>query len=83
MESETRASDPESVLRRLEPVRLALGADGYELECDDADVRSVSLRIRATGDACPDCLVPKPMMERMVADQLGTAVVIRLRYPEE
>ena len=83
MEHGSVTTDRESVSRRLEPIRMALDADGYKLECDAADERRVSLRVRATAAACPECLVPKEMMARMVADQLGSAVTISLHYPDE
>jgi hypothetical protein len=70
----------------LEPITTALAADGYQLT---AVIRgaSVAIRIEAGPAACPDCLVPKSLMEGMIGRALSAAGAsvsgIDLRYPTD
>jgi hypothetical protein len=70
----------------LEPIAATLEADGYRLETLEKDGR-LQVQIAAGPDACEDCLVPKSMMQAMIADTLarfGVApAMIDLRYPGE
>lgn len=70
----------------LEPIATTLEADGYRLETTQVEGRLL-VQIAAGPDACEDCLVPKPMMQAMIANTLaGLGVapgMIDLRYPGE
>lgn len=45
----------------------------------------LDLTILALEDACEECLVPKPIMRRVIADSLRDPAIaeINLRYPNE
>jgi hypothetical protein len=62
-------------------IRSTLAADGYELEiAEDGD--RVRVTITATGQACPDCLVPKTLMRGILAQALAVPQdSIDLTYP--
>jgi hypothetical protein len=67
----------------LRALRSSLEADGYRIEVDQNRGR-VGISIRATPDACADCLVPKPLLRRILHDALGVAEdAIDLTYPGE
>ena len=70
----------------LEPIAGTLEADGYRLEARQTDGR-LSLRIEAGPEACADCLVPKPMLAKMIAQRLAPLgldpTAVDLRYPGE
>jgi hypothetical protein len=70
----------------LEPIATTLEADGYRLETREEEGR-LRVQIAAGPDACEDCLVPKSMMQAMIADMLARFGVapgmIDLRYPGE
>ena len=73
---------PDELSEALQPLRLMLGADGYGL---DVTADPLEIRISATGSACPECLVPRTVMEPMIADMVqrsGLAGDYTLRYPE-
>lgn len=79
--------DPiEGARARLEPLIQMLGADGYGLDVFQ-DGNRLRLEIRATDDACEECLVPKTVMEPMIRDRLASSdhaeVDIVLVYPGE
>ncbi|MDA0991726.1 MAG: hypothetical protein O3A51_13370 [Verrucomicrobia bacterium] len=78
-------TDREIVLQRLAGLAQDLQADGYELRFEGLDEGRLRLAISAIGDACEDCLVSKPVLQRMYMAQLaGTGVrEIELKYPKE
>lgn len=67
----------------LQGLRSSLDSDGYRLEVNEKGER-VSVAIVATPEACPDCLVPKPLMLTILVDSLGVPEEsIDLTYPDE
>jgi hypothetical protein len=63
-------------------LRSSLAADGYEMDIAAAGDR-VSVTIRATGQACPDCLVPEDLMRGILSQALGVAAdAIDITYPD-
>ena len=70
----------------LAPIASTLEADGYRLEAREVGDRLL-IQVAAGPEACEDCLVPKSMLERMIALRLDTLgvqpVSIDLRYPGE
>jgi hypothetical protein len=55
----------------LAEIRAMLATDGFGLEVVGADGRALDLRLVHTSpDACADCIVPKPVMTRLVDAQL-------------
>lgn len=67
----------------LQELRSSLEADGYRLEVERGSSR-VDVRITATADACPDCLVPEPLMLSVLGQALGVSEEsIDLSYPDE
>jgi hypothetical protein len=68
---------------RARALRTSLAADGYQMEIAEAAGR-VSVMIRATPEACADCLVPKDLMRGILGSALGVAQDhIDLTYPRE
>jgi hypothetical protein len=68
---------------QLDQLKQTLQADDYQL---DVDVRgdSADVQIVAGPDACEECLVPKPLMQSMLAPVLGVEPAsIRLTYPAD
>jgi hypothetical protein len=68
---------------QLEQLKQTLQADDYRL---DVDVHgdSADVAIVAGPDACEECLVPKPLMQSMLAPVLGVQPdSIRLVYPTD
>ena len=68
---------------QLEQLKQTLQADDYRLDVavqgDSADVAIV-----AGPNACEECLVPKPLMQSMLAPVLGVQPEsIRLVYPTD
>jgi hypothetical protein len=76
---------PDPLQGRLAEVREALRADGYDLHVDGLAGGRLDLSILALENACEECLVPREIMARVIADSLGdpTITEIRLRYPGE
>lgn len=70
----------EEALRQL---RSSLDSDGYRLDvAEDGD--RVSVAIVATPEACPDCLVPRPLLLTILADSLQVPEQsIDLSYPDD
>jgi hypothetical protein len=70
----------------LQPVSVALAADGYELSAA-LERGALKVAIAAGPDACEDCLVPKAMMRDMIKSVLSDAGVeaaeFELSYPNE
>jgi hypothetical protein len=71
--------------RALTGLRDVLGADGYHLDCTTAGNHSVVVRVVAGPDACADCLVPRPVMEGILADALQATpyTVARVEMPAD
>jgi hypothetical protein len=68
---------------QLEQLKQTLQADDYRL---DVDVHgdSADVAIVAGPNACEECLVPKPLMQSMLAPVLGVQPEsIRLVYPTD
>jgi hypothetical protein len=73
----------ESVLDALSMMQTTLQADGYELEAKVTDT-AIEVQIVATPSACAECLVPRSVMEPMVAQMLadkGLPTEVVLHYP--
>ncbi|MGH3327974.1 MAG: hypothetical protein ACRDPT_09335 [Streptomycetales bacterium] len=51
-------------------VQVTLARDGYATEWRVDDKGAVHFRVVATDSACPECLVPKPVMAAILADAL-------------
>jgi hypothetical protein len=70
-------------MARLEPLRVSLGADGYQIQAREAGGR-IGVSISASDDACADCLVPKNIMRGILGQVLGVAEdIIDVTYPGE
>jgi hypothetical protein len=78
------AQSHESDTAALAGLRAGLEADGYELAAQAVEGGRYRVEITATENACEDCLVPKPLMARLVASALDVGPDhIELRYPNE
>lgn len=67
----------------LRSLRSTLEADGYRLEVQEEGDR-VEVRISATPEACPDCLVPEPVLRGILQQTLGVPEgSIDLTYPND
>lgn len=67
----------------LQSLRSSLEADGYQLHVDEVGDR-LDVRISAGPDACPDCLVPEPILRGILGQTLGVPEQsIDLTYPRE
>jgi hypothetical protein len=77
----------EEITARLQPITAALAADGYELSVTGPEAGRLTAQVRATPEACADCLVPKQVMGALLAQAIGTggptAEEIDLVYPAE
>jgi hypothetical protein len=51
-------------------VAQTLAADGYHAEWEFADGDVVNFRVSASDEACPDCLVPLPVMQAILEGAL-------------
>jgi DNA-binding transcriptional LysR family regulator len=68
---------------QLEQLKQTLQADDYRLDVAVHD-GSADVAIVAGPDACEECLVPKPLMQSMLAPVLGVQPdSIRLVYPTD
>jgi hypothetical protein len=69
--------------KQLDQLKQTLQADDYRLDVDvQGDAADVV--IVAGPDACEECLVPKPLMQSMLAPVLGVEPGrIRLVYPAD
>ena len=68
---------------QLDQLKQTLEADDYRL---DVDVQgdSADVAVVAGPNACEECLVPKPLMQSMLAPVLGVQPEsIRLVYPAD
>ncbi|WP_219412409.1 hypothetical protein [Pseudonocardia nigra] len=67
----------------LDGLRSTLAADDYRLTVTETGT-GVEARITAGPDACPDCLVPKPIMRSVLTSALGVPEKdIVLVYPAD
>lgn len=70
----------------LQPVIIALEADGYEVAVSE-DAGAVSFRISASADACEECLSPPEVLEPMITYLLRQdgreTTKVDLQYPPE
>lgn len=78
----------ETVAAALAPIRDTLQADGYDIQVDRLNAGTLSVSILAGPDACPDCLVPKPIMETHVLRMVTGAGLrgvrsVRVEYPDD
>ena len=55
----------------LQGFRDMLAADGYRLNWSVTAPERVLIRIEAGPEACPDCLVPLPIIEGIMTDALA------------
>jgi DNA-binding transcriptional LysR family regulator len=68
---------------QLDQLRQTLQADDYRLDVDVRD-GAADVAIVAGPAACEECLVPKPLMQAMLAPVLGVQPdSIRLSYPAD
>ena len=69
--------------KQLDQLKQTLQADDYRMDVDiQGDVAKVA--IVAGPDACEECLVPKPLMQSMLAPVLGVDPAgITLVYPTD
>ncbi len=65
--------DSTTARRLLDPLASMLAHDGYALTSDVAGDR-VLVTIEALPNACAECLLPKPVLERIVRDVLARDV---------
>ena len=72
----------EAILDQIEDLHNSLRADGYELRVDSLTVERLQLSVVALDDACEECLVPKRLMQQMIATKLSgfTVEEIEIRY---
>ena len=69
--------------KQLDQLKQTLQADDYRMDVDVRD-GSADVAIIAGPDACEECLVPKPLMQSMLAPVLGVdPASIRLVYPTD
>jgi DNA-binding transcriptional LysR family regulator len=69
--------------KQLDQLKQTLQADDYRMDVDVRD-DSADVAIIAGPDACEECLVPKPLMQSMLAPVLGVdPASIRLVYPTD
>ena len=66
-------SEQAQVDEALRGFRDMLATDGYELRWSVSSPGAVLVRVVAGEGACADCLVPRPLMEGILADALGPA----------
>lgn len=68
---------------QLDQLKQTMQADDYRLDVD-LHGDSADVAIVAGPDACEECLVPKPLMQSMLAPVLGVEPgSIRLTYPAD
>jgi hypothetical protein len=76
-----------AITNALAPLKDMLAADGYELELSERGDGLIA-EIKATPEACADCLVPKDMMKTYFIEALRSAVEfdvpdVTLIYPAD
>lgn len=66
----------------LDTIREMLRADGYDIAEEPAPDNRRSFQVIALENACEDCLVPKEIMQGIIAQTLGIGShQVQLRYP--
>lgn len=84
----TVVASADAVSAALSKMQTMLEADGYALDVA-VDAGAVALTVRATPEACAECLVPKSLFATMAADMLGQGGVavttddLVVTYPTE
>jgi hypothetical protein len=77
----------ESPAAALQPLADALGADGYEFGVEVLSPNAIRIDVRATENACEECLVPKELLADMAAHRLsevsGEQWKIDVTYPAD
>ena len=68
--------DVETVSEALASLRAGFEADGVRLMVDTASLERVVVRLVLTPETCAECIVPTPVLERIIATAL------RDRFPE-
>lgn len=80
------ANPPTTLVREaISGLTRAFMNDGYDLRVVACDSKCLRLAIDARPGACPDCLVPRDMMEGLVRAQLPAwlnALRIEIDYPK-
>ncbi len=71
MTSDAAPSAPAGLDEALSRFRDMLASDGYNLSWSVTEKDTVVVQIEAGPDACADCLVPRPIMEAIMADALA------------
>lgn len=76
-----------TITNALAPLKDMLAADGYMLELSESG-DGLLAEIKATPEACADCLVPKDMMKTYFIEALRAAVEfdvpdVTLIYPAD
>jgi hypothetical protein len=70
----------------LQPIRLALEADGYAVDVEEGDGGRLAVKIRAGEGACEECLVGPSLLRTMIDDtvsaRLGAQPPYVLVYPD-
>lgn len=56
--------------KALNKIKESLSYDGFSLLAAERDGGVIDVMIMAGPDACVDCLVPKPILEEMIANAL-------------
>lgn len=70
------ALDVSTVSEALAPLRAGFETDGVHLTVESASPQRVVVRLALTAEACADCIVPTPVLERIISTTL------RDRFPE-
>ncbi len=70
------ALDERAVAEALAPLRAGFEADGVHLVVETASPARVVVRLVLTSDTCADCIVPTPVLERIISTTL------RGRFPK-
>jgi Fe-S cluster biogenesis protein NfuA len=75
----------EQIQDQLRSFRESLQADGYDLCVDGLESGRLYVTIVALEGACEECLVPPPIMERILLDQVSSLGIfgVDLTYPGE
>lgn len=60
--------DPESMSSALDELRSMMNPDGYDVIVDP---EPLTVRIVATPEACPECLVPASVMRPIISGMLA------------
>lgn len=81
------STDGYRVEQALQPMQLALAADGYSLIVEMSN-EMLHVKVEAGSNACADCLIPKDLMSEMIRSRLEDEQfgmggrLLKLSYPE-